>query len=616
MCGFLGEFSFQNIITNSKEFTRLLELSKHRGPDSTETLQRENYQLGFNRLAILDISEKGNQPKQSPSDRYAMVFNGEIYNFKELQKEHKLVNLSSSSDTEVIIHLLDLIGIEQTIKKLNGMFSIAIIDKQENILYLTRDFAGIKPFFYGKTNKGIVFASQFDQIFKHPWHKDELKLRPEIVKEYFGFGYMQAPNTIYQDICQVNPGDLLSFSLEGEEEIKTITSFSKEFEPSKLMNNISEKYNETLEEVVKNQLVSDVPIATFLSGGIDSPLITALAKKNNPNIEAFTFGIDNPKYDESEKATEYAKHLKVSQTLKKVNEKKLLTVIDEHFKYYSEPFGDYSSVPTFEITKQSRKSHTVMLSGDGGDELFFGYPRMLDVLNKKHWFSIPFIIRKPLIKSLNKLNLINTWAPYYYKTLEEWILAKQLQIFPNILDKQIPNTSFSKEMITLFEAPKNPTKKKLLHWLRFNEFYGHMQRVLIKVDRASMGNSLEVRVPFLDKSSIEFAWNNTPIELRNHSQLKHVLKQSLEQFFPKELIETKKKGFSIPIEDWLKNELRTDVEEFVFNKPFYGEEIINVEAIRNYVTNFYQGKFNSGWGIWHIYAWQKWAYGHVLNNDT
>lgn len=612
MCGFIGEFSLKNLLTPQKEFSELLILSKHRGPDSTAVLKGNNFQLGFNRLAILDVSENGNQPKESPSGRYALVFNGEVYNYKELQNEYKISDLKSTSDTEIIICLLDKLGVEQTIKLLDGMFAISIIDKQTNTLYLTRDFAGIKPLFYGKSENGYVFASQFDQLFKHTWFKNKLTLRPEIVKEYFGFGYMQSPNTVFKNIFQLNPGMLLKISEKGENVIE-IKRYSNKIKPPSKNKNIVKTYTNVLKKVVKNQLLSDVPIATFLSGGIDSPLITAISKDAKPDIETFTFGIDHPKYDESEKAIAYAKHLKVKQQLHQTNEDDIVKNIEEHFKYYPEPFGDYSSIPTFVITKAAKKKHTVMLSGDGGDELFFGYPRMYDVLNKKKWFLIPFSIRKPLVKIANKLKIINSLGPYYYKTIEEWVQAKQMQIFPDKLNSIVQKVNYSAEMQSLFKIPKEKSSKTILHWLRFNEFYGHMQRVLIKVDRASMGNSLEVRVPFLDKESIDFAWKNTPLSLKNHAELKQILKQCLEIYFPKEIIEQKKKGFGVPIEYWLKNQLKTDVETFIFKKPIYGEGIINSKALRQYVKDFYDEKFKGGWGVWHIYAWQKWAYYHVLN---
>lgn len=234
MCGFTGDFAFNNADLIPEDFfSELLELSKHRGPDSTEVIRKDNFQLGFNRLAIIDLSANGNQPKCSPSKRYHIVFNGEIYNFKELAELHQLKNLKSSSDTEVIIHLLDKIGVYETIKLLNGMFAIAIVDTHINTFYLTRDFAGIKPLFYGVNNKGVVAASQFNQIFKHPWFKENLKLRPEIIKEYFGFGYMQAPNTVYDKIYQVAPGTILAFNEKGKTLIKIVNQFSNKSSFSK-----------------------------------------------------------------------------------------------------------------------------------------------------------------------------------------------------------------------------------------------------------------------------------------------------------------------------------------------------------------------------------------------
>ena len=608
MCGFLGEFSFNNSdLTNRKSFHSLLSLSKHRGPDHTGMLQDDYYQVGFNRLAILDVTASGNQPKESPSKKYTVVFNGEIYNYKELQKKHHLTNLQSTSDTEVLIHLLDKYGIESTIKMLNGMYSIAIVDKFNKTVTLVRDFAGIKPLFYGRSKKGIVFASQFNQVFKHPWHNGSLKLRPEVMKEYFGFGFMHAPNTIYDNIFQVEPGEFLQFSSQGKCVKKAYLKFPKSHSEIKKKKPVN-FFDKVLKGAVSRQLISDVPLASFLSGGIDSPLITAIAKDIKTDVEAFTFGIDHVKYDESTKAKAYAKHLKIRHTLENVNVKEIVLSIDEHFQYLTEPFGDYSSIPTFLITKKARNTHTVMLSGDGGDELFFGYPRMLDILNKRYWFYIPFGIRRPLIAILNHLKVINTWAPYTFRTLEEWVKAKQLHILPEILDSFFEKETFSKEVNNLFEIPKKQSKQQLLHWLRWNEFYGHMQRVLIKVDRMSMGNSLEVRVPFLDKESIAYAWDKVPLQLNNTKDLKKVLKNNLAIYYPNDLIQTQKKGFSVPIDKWLRKELKKDVMEHIFNKPFYGRDNLNVVKIKKLVSDFYENKHNNAWGVWHVYAWQKWAY--------
>jgi len=606
MCGFLGEYTLQNQqITDEDSFKSLLSLSKHRGPDATGVLQASNYQLGFNRLAILDVSIQGNQPKQSPSGRYKVVFNGEIYNYKELAQDYSLTNLSSTSDTEVLIHLLDNQGVEATLKLLNGMFAIAIIDTKEDCLFLTRDFAGIKPLFYGLLkDNGIVFASQFDQVFKHPWFCETLELQPEIVKEYFGFGYMQAPNTIYKSIFQVNPGELLHIDRQGVISKKTVVSFKKTQASEKSNTELSD----ILQEVVARQMVSDVPIATFLSGGIDSPLISAYAKKHFEDIEAFTLKVSMPRLNESKIAKEYANHLKIKQHIVDVKETDLLSEIDAHFKAYPEPFGDYSSLPTYVISKEAKKKHTVMLSGDGGDELFFGYPRMLDVIQKRWWFKLPFVIRKSLAQVTNRLGITNTWAPYL-KSINDFIITKHVKIPAGILNEAFPNMSYSKSLYSLYTF-KNSSREGLLHQLRWNEFYAHLQRVLVKVDRASMAHSLEVRVPFLDKNVIDKAWQIHG-NLTVNQNFKMELKSLLAKEVPETLINKKRMGFTVPMHDWLRNQLKSDVMQLVFKTPFYGEQIMDVSVLQDYVQGFLDYKHHNAWGVWHIYSWQKWASLHV-----
>ena len=605
MCGFLGEFCFNNAkVTSEDSFNTLLELSKHRGPDATEVYRAEQYQLGFNRLAILDLSERGNQPKQSPSGRYKVVFNGEIYNYQDLAETYNLKNLRSTSDTEVLVSLFDLLGVRETVVLLNGMFAIAVLDTELNSFYLTRDFAGIKPLFYSIGYSGLVAASQFDQVFKHEWINDTLKLKPEVVKDYFGFGYMQAPNTIYDTIFQVCPGEFIKIDREGDLESEFLTIFPNA--QSKASNKST--LDAVLKNAVKRQLVSDVSVATFLSGGIDSPLISAYAKEEKDNIEAFTVKVDHPEFNESDIARSYAEHLNIKQDIFSLTESDILAHVDDHFMAYPEPFGDYSSIPTYVITKEAKKRHTVMLSGDGGDELFFGYPRMLDVLNKRMWFKFPFFIRKAIAKVTNTLGITKTWAPYF-KSLDDFIMNKHIHLPSNVMDKAFKEVDYSILMKTQYRF-KNSSKENLLHQLRVNEFYAHMQRILVKVDRASMKHSLEVRVPFLDKSCIQHAWNIKG-SLETKADLKKELKQELAKKVPKEIINKKKMGFTVPLLEWLRNELKQDVIDHVLEKPFYGESIFNVHVLKNYTEDFYNKKHNDAWGIWHIYAWQKWATIHV-----
>lgn len=611
MCGFTADFAFNKTnLVSEKVFSELLELSKDRGPDSTGIVRENNFQLGFNRLAIIDLSPNGNQPKYSPSKRYHIVFNGEIYNFKELAELHQLKDLKSSSDTEVVIHLLDKLGVNETIKLLNGMFAIAIVDTHINTFYLTRDFAGIKPLFYGVSDKGIVAASQFNQTFKHPWFKENLKLRPDVVKEYFSFGYMQAPNTVYDKIYQVAPGTILAFNENGKTTIKIINQFSAKSSFSKKDEPLTE-LKTILEKSIERQMISDQPIATFLSGGVDSPIISSYAQRFNPNIKAFTLEVNDEKINESQIAKEYANHLNMPQQIISIEKKDVLNIIDEHFTAYSEPFGDYSSIPTYLLTKKAKKHYTVILSGDGGDELFFGYPRMLDVMQKRKWFKIPYMFRKPLIRLTNKLKLTDTWAPYN-KTFNTYIKSKHTMIPLQYLNKMFSNVSYSKELDQLYNLNNNCDDLALLHQLRYNEFYAHMQRILIKVDRASMKNSMEVRVPFLDKDIIKYAWERVS-SIKSKEDLKKDLKNILASEVPESLINKKKMGFTVPLYDWLHNELKAKVMHLIFEVPIYGEEILNSQSVKRYVQDFYDKKHHDEWGVWHVYAWQMWATEHVLN---
>lgn len=607
MCGFLAEFGIDNSnLISKRDFNYLLDLSRFRGPDSQEILDVGLCRMGFNRLAIMDLSSSANQPMKSPSGRYVIVFNGEIYNYQELEKVYELEGLKTGSDTERLTCLFDKLGVEATFPILDGMFAISVYDQERDQFYLARDFAGIKPLFYGLNSYGIVAASQFNQVHRHPWFQGNLKLQSAVMKEYFALGYMPAPNTIYESIFQVNPGELITFSRDGlitKQFFCTFNWMSSSYEQDVEENSIEK----SLQAAVSNQLMSDVPLATFLSGGVDSPLITAMGANGKPELEAFTLGLKDSILDESKQAQLYAKELGIKHQVKYAESDSLKRAIESHFEGLTEPFGDYSSIPTFLITQEARKNYTVMLSGDGGDELFFGYPRMLDVLQKRGWFKIPYNIRKLLIRLTNKLGITKTWAPYNFKTLSDWVLSKHSYINTFWLDKLFGEQTYSKELMQLYAIPHRLKARNLLLWLRWNEFYGHMQRVLIKVDRMSMANSLEVRVPFLDKQVIKGAFKYVPKNFKSQKDLKHPLKDMMTNYFSKQRINQTKQGFAIPIEEWLKEDLKRDVQRVVLEKPIYGGNHINQKAVRDYVEEFYSNKHKAAWGVWHIYAWQKWA---------
>jgi len=606
MCGFLGEMSRQ--LTNADDFKKLLDLSIHRGPDQQGFWRNNSCQLGFNRLSIIDISEKGSQPIESPSGRFALVFNGEIYNYKEIQKKYDIKDsdLRSESDSEILAHLADIISIESFASELNGMFAIAIFDIKNNILYLIRDFAGIKPLFYGIHKDGIIFASQFDQIFSHSYFENK-KLRPEIMKEYFGLGYMQAPNTVFEDIFQVKPGEIIKWDLDTKSisakfnfnEWKTDPIYAETNSETALM------FADSFSEVIKNQLYADVPIACFLSGGIDSPLVTAFSKKHKEDIKAFTFGVNDQKFDESEIAKMIAEELNVNHVVEKVDNDDFLEIIEEHFSYFSEPFGDYSSVPTFLITRKAKKFATVMLSGDGGDELFWGYPRFTKSINHFKWFTIPLFLRKIIVPFYRKIYPSTSSAVDKIDKFGTWILNKQIH-FSN-LEELMPTVDFSQDLMDTYRFQRSSNKVDALQYLKKNEFYAHMQKVLRKVDLMSMANSLEVRVPFLDKRIIDFSNLIFPQLGIKHNKEKFVLKHTLQKFVHNNITNLPKKGFTIPIDVILRNELKKDVIKSLIEEDFYGKNHIDNKVLTSIVMDFIEKNKGNAWGIWHLYAWQKWA---------
>lgn len=607
MCGFLGEFSLKKI--EKQNFEELLSYSKLRGPDQIGFWEDAYCQLGFNRLSIIDLTENGSQPLTSPNGKFALVFNGEIYNYKEIQLKFGISDtvLRSSSDSEILAHLVEKVDIKTFANELNGMFAISIYDLEQKKIHLIRDFAGIKPLFYGLFEDGIVFASQFDQIFKHRAFKDK-KLRPEVIKEFLSLGYMHAPNTVYENIFQVLPAQIITwdYSIKNIESkmfywVWEVNHNIKETDPSAII-----KFETVFDRVIKNQLNSDVPIATFLSGGIDSPLVAAFAKRHNEKINAFTIGVEDVRLNESEIANKISQKLKISQSIEKIDEHQVLNILDNHFSALSEPMGDFSSLPTYLITRKAKLHATVMLSGDGGDELFWGYPRFIKSCNQAKWFKLPLWLRKIIIPFYRKINPKISSALDVYDRFDEWIFSKQVHFKTDLL---MPNINYTNELLDDYKFQTSINNVNVLNYLKKNEFYAHLQKVLRKVDLMSMANSLEVRVPFLDKELISYSNQLIPELVSEHSINKYVLKKSLAKYIGDDIVNLPKKGFTIPLESWLKNELKDEINEYLINKPIYGEEFFNLNELERLIKGFYENKKDINvWGIWHLYVWQKWAY--------
>lgn len=608
MCGFIGEVGDK--LLSEVSFKELLDLSIARGPDQQGVWLEKPCQLGFNRLSILDTSLAGKQPILSPSGRYTLVFNGEIYNYKELQASFNIDDntLRSESDSEIIAHLLERVTINELAKLLNGMFAIAIWDRTLLQLHLIRDFAGIKPLYYGVKDDNFLFASQFNQIFKHPLFINR-ELCPDGMKSFMALGYMHPPETVFKNIHQVNPGEIIVWDSIQNKIVSQ--SFYYNWKDNGVLSDTAtatkDLFKCKMKSVIGRQLRADVPIASFLSSGVDSTLVTSFAKQQKNDIKAYTFGVVGlSEFDERPKAATYAEVLGVEHMGTSINKNQMVLAIDDHFKAMPEPFGDYSSVPTYLVTKEAKKFATVMLSGDGGDELFYGYRRFYRSISHANWFNLPLKVRKVLVPFARQFNKKLSYDLQQVERFADWILKRQTH-YRNI-DNLMPNASFSKGVYETYKYKGKLNKKIVSEYVKKNEFYAHMQRILKKVDMCSMAHSLEVRVPFLDKDIIEYSNSIDSKYGLKHTVTKSILKSTLYDFIPEQIVSKDKLGFSVPLKDWLQNDLKEDFIETVLNTSFFGSEYVNMTVLKTDIDNFYKNTPTvNHWGLWHIYAWQKWA---------
>jgi asparagine synthase (glutamine-hydrolysing) len=614
MCGFVGAFGNIKAVNEGRMF-RLGASAKHRGPDDLGTWADHRFRVLFNRLSIIELSQAGHQPMSVPSGNWVVTFNGEIYNHLDIRNRLPKYNYRGTSDTETICHAFEVWGIEKTIGQLNGMFAIAAYNKADHTLKLVRDHAGIKPLFYSIGTESIWFASQFNQIIEGIGKK-KVTLCQSGVRDFIQLSYMQAPNTIYKEIRQVESGEIVSFDAQ------KIRSHFRYYQLSKsgmdqgdsCGRSYREDFDNLMTTVVSEQLISDVPIGCFISSGIDSVLVSGFASKTNKSIKTFTIGTNGHSADEREKANQYSAALGLGHMSQAIDPEEILGAVDSSIALAGEPFGDYSSLPTFLITKSARAHNTVMLSGDGGDELFWGYPRWNTFLRNYDRFKLPRPIRRAQSFLAKKSTAKYAYGPGVLSTPGEWVLNSQSRIGIGTINSLIPESNNSRAIEELYRFSYGPTRREFRDWLRWNEFYGHLQMVLTKVDRMSMANSLEVRVPFLDKRIVEFAWTQPSLFGEKHFINKKFLKRQLSQFIPEDQINHEKIGFDIPMDEWLRGPLRNVVSDNLIAKEFYGGEFFDEGARNRYVRDFYTKGHTSPGGIWNLFCWQRW--GNYMNEDS
>jgi asparagine synthase (glutamine-hydrolysing) len=602
MCGFLGQCNTTPLPEG--EFKAILALGKHRGPDQTGYWVNPQTQLGFNRLSILDLTDAGNQPMKSPNEKFMVVFNGEIYNHLEIRKRLPSYEYKGTSDTETLTFALEIWGIEKTINAIDGMFAIGIYDILDESLYLVRDFAGIKPLFFGQKGKAIVFASQYDQITQHPLFSNAA-IQPQVLRLYLEQHFIPAPFGLHQGTAQLKPGEIIRFDKDGNKkhirywELPAIGDGAIK-DKTEAQKHISKM----LEECVNDQLVADVAVGAFLSGGVDSPLICAKAVNSKSDLKVFSIGSDSQVHDESERSKQFAEALGVNQFLWKLDAKEMFTHWSDAIKCLHEPFADFSLLPTFLVSKLAKQYVKVALSGDGGDELFFGYERFWSVgknITFQHW---PSLVRKALYgfdkyttgnKRLNSVLLSNSQSSAHQGLHSRFNKKWLNKIAPDLASVSLP------EEFDTYNYSNTKNERELIGYMRKAEFYGMMQKTLRKVDLASMQNSLEVRVPFLQKKIIEASLQIDPLLSYSKGNKKQILKELLQTEFPGMEDDNIKRGFTIPLAKWIKEDLKSVFEEKLLDGNF--EQIgFEKKSIERMLQAHHNGIVDYKWPLFTMYA--------------
>jgi len=596
MCGIAGYFSTTNAF-NKGHTQQMLQCLKHRGPDAEGIYQHHHVSLGHRRLSIIDLSSDSNQPMIDASGRYVMVFNGEIYNYIELAQQFKLT-LKTHSDTEVALALIAQNGIE-AVKLFEGMFAIAVYDNIDEILYLVRDGVGIKPLYYYNDGVSVVFASELKALKVIGLCNE---INQQAIFNYLYAGYIAAPESIYSKVYKLKPGHILIVNKHG---LQAKVFWHPGNELSNQTNTDVDVLESLLLQSVKQHMRSDVPFGVFLSGGTDSSLIAALAAKQTKSLQTFSIGFTDVANSEAKHAALVASHLKTQHHTLEVTYAHAIEKLMHIMQQFDEPFADSSALPTYLVSELAGKQVKVVLSGDGGDELFMGYGAY-KWAKRLHRPYMPFAASG--IKSILK-----QMPPRY----------KRVAGLFNFNHDFLPAHIFSQEqyLFSMHESKQMLFNSQPYHEMFYNEFksLNHDKKIsaaayqslydlcfylpddlLVKVDRTSMLCSIEARVPLLDRRLIAFALN-VPEPLKMHgNQMKIMLKQVLYKYVPKPILDRPKQGFSIPLQQWLQGPLHFLVEDLLSQSAINNTGILNAKNVSALVKSWKNGNhflYNRVWQL-------------------
>ncbi len=633
MCGIVGLIGWNQ--SKEKGQTTIIKMANainHRGPDDEGIWVDSKNQLffGHKRLSILDLSKAGKQPMISANDRFVIIFNGEIYNHLELRKsilKKYDINWRGYSDTETLIELISLFGIEKALDQTRGMFALALFDKKKGEILLARDRLGEKPLYVlNLENKFISFSSEIVSFNYLDYFTPEINL--QAAYGYFKRGWIPSSECIWKNIIKIKPGHLLKIKRNniGKYQIyynspywnckkiatqQNLNKFNGTFEQS------TRQLENILYEVIESQKISDVPLGVFLSGGIDSSLVSALMQySSEKKIKTFSIGFSEKDYDESIHAENIARHLKTEHLTLRASPEDAMNLVLEMPKVYSEPFADSSQIPTTLLCQLARKHVTVALSGDGGDELFGGYTRY--IMGKK---IFKILSHQPYLFRLVASKILRNFPPNFFDKIGQLIninrlgdkLSKTSRIltlnnyhdYYDELNTYWPdNTIISKSKSNIYDFSAD--FDDIGNMMLADQLNYLPDDILVKVDRASMSVGLETRAPFLDHKVFEFAWS-IPNDWRiDKNGGKKILREILYKHVPKKFVDRPKQGFGMPVNEWLKKPLRHWVEELLSIKNLPKDGLLNRKVVHEIWNEHLTGKKNWEYRLWPVLMWQQW----------
>src|SRR5690554_5781780 len=623
MCGLAG--FFRNPETpqrdhHSRWLDAMGESIIHRGPDAGSSFLDDHIGMAHRRLSILDLSEAGNQPMASASGRYVIAFNGEIYNFLELRKrlEEQGVTFRTRTDTEVLLELYDREGMA-SLQRLNGMFAIAIWDTLARELFLARDRLGKKPLYYYQGEGGFAFASEIKALLRLPFLNKEL--RPDAIKDFFAYQYIPDPKTIYKNVHKLEPGCWLK--TDGRQ-VHRGQYWNLAFAPmeGRSLQQIEEGLYELIDDAVRLRMISDVPLGAFLSGGVDSSAVVGLmAGHTSRPVTTCSIGFDSKKYDEVQFATKVAELFQTDHhefTVKEDVASNLVAIA----RYFDEPFADPSFVPTYFVSQLARQKVTVALAGDGGDENFAGYSKYrTDQIENQIRNLVPGGIRRSLFPLLARMlgQMDNTPAKKANSLLGTLATEPDQAFYTSncFFRPEIWNSLVTGELAR--ETKDYDPGEITRHHYRQAKADDHLSRILytdiktylpgdilVKVDRMSMANSLETRAPLLDYRVVEFA-ANIPSRLKlNGKDKKHILKKAFSGMLPQDVLYRKKMGFSVPLAQWLRCELREMAESLLLAPDSGLSNLFDPAGIRRLWELHQSGKDHVTQELWSLLAFELW----------